>query len=32
MTELLNALNDRQREAVTYCDGPELVIAGSGVW
>lgn len=27
---LESALNDAQREAVTYCDGPELVIAGAG--
>ncbi len=28
--EILSALNDNQREAVTYCDGPQLVIAGAG--
>ena len=27
---LLAQLNDSQREAVTYCDGPQLVIAGAG--
>ena len=27
---LLASLNDRQREAVTACDGPILVIAGPG--
>jgi len=26
----LSQLNDSQREAVTYCDGPSLVIAGAG--
>ena len=28
--DILNALNDGQREAVTYLDGPQLVIAGAG--
>ena len=27
---LLQQLNEGQREAVTYCDGPQLVIAGAG--
>lgn len=30
MTEYVKSLNPRQREAVTYCDGPELVLAGAG--
>lgn len=30
MEEFLNQLNDSQREAVTYSDGPALVIAGAG--
>lgn len=30
LTELLLQLNDSQREAVVYCDGPSLVIAGAG--
>lgn len=28
--DILAHLNDSQREAVLYCDGPELVIAGAG--
>lgn len=30
MTDFLNDLNRSQREAVTYIDGPSLVIAGAG--
>ncbi len=30
MDKLLDSLNDRQREAVVYSDGPSLVIAGAG--
>lgn len=30
MTDFLNELNSSQREAVTYMDGPSLVIAGAG--
>lgn len=30
MTEYVELLNTRQKEAVTYCDGPELVLAGAG--
>ncbi|MBQ4366466.1 MAG: UvrD-helicase domain-containing protein, partial [Muribaculaceae bacterium] len=29
-TDYLNQLNDQQRDAVLYCDGPQLVIAGAG--
>ena len=28
--KLLSQLNEAQREAVAYCDGPSLVIAGAG--
>ena len=28
--DFLNELNDSQRMAVEYCDGPALVIAGAG--
>lgn len=30
MTDLLADLNPSQQEAVTYCDGPQMVIAGAG--
>lgn len=30
MEEYLNELNEQQQVAVTYCDGPSLVIAGAG--
>lgn len=30
MEHLLNQLNSRQREAVEFCDGPSLIIAGAG--
>ncbi|MEE0619497.1 MAG: UvrD-helicase domain-containing protein, partial [Prevotella sp.] len=30
MENLLDSLNDSQREAVVYSDGPSLVIAGAG--
>lgn len=28
--EIIESLNPRQREAVTYCDGPQVVLAGAG--
>ena len=28
--DILNQLNEGQRAAVEYCDGPQLVIAGAG--
>ena len=30
MTNYLDELNESQRAAVLYCDGPSLVIAGAG--
>ena len=30
MTEIIDSLNPKQKEAVSYCDGHELVLAGAG--
>ena len=30
MEDYLNKLNEQQKQAVIYCDGPQLVIAGAG--